>query len=386
MTQAGGTTFRSNILDSAVNATAGKPVCDPNAPCQPCNRTDLQLLVVTPTVVPAAHVNALKSAGYMWNPGFDAAFGETKREATVPVARVARQGYIFVYYLHRQRWDVWQVMHNSLTRKIMHQVSREQYAARQPAFLTAPDPKGCSRGAANLPAQLISIHGAQTTDAVWLAFSPRLWSAATLQRFAANPQVDVPGPASKKKLRELRGREISPAGLLKGQLPTGCLPLNQTALERHVADFCATSANPDVTRETPSLAWPSPGFRQAFAWLSQGLDPVRFGKAAAFDQTVRALERSLAPPGNSDLYRDMTTILMLPDAEGVADAHNEIRVRTLSQRQAWMAGGPDATGKNADPNRPWERQSLLHAGYIREWVKEKERSKHKKLLDLGVYR
>ena len=146
------TSLKLRIISSVTEAAGGKPPCELNAACQPCHRLDWQVLVVTPSVVPKEHKAALKEAGYAWASSFDAAFGSIPREATLAVARLARKGYVFVYYPQRDLWDVWQVMDNGLTRKIIHQASVKQYSKAQSAFLTAGEPKLCSRGAANLPA------------------------------------------------------------------------------------------------------------------------------------------------------------------------------------------------------------------------------------------
>lgn len=381
MSRSSNTSPKQHVIASATQAAGGNPPCEPNADCQPCHRTDFQFLAVIPSVVPKRHEADLKGAGYAWAPSFDAEFGSITREATAPVARLVRQGFVFIYYVERGLWDVWQVMANGLTRKVMHQVSRTQYATGQSAFSSAAAPKQCSRGAANLPAHLISIPGAKAIDKVWVAFSPRLWSPAALQRFADNPEVEVldaSGKATgKNKLRALRGREISPKSILGGQFPAGAsLPLNMSSLEHNVLDFLASKDG----------GWPSLPLKRAFQADTAPLDPVRFGKAQAFDQTVRTIERSSSPPSNRELYVNKSVILMLPDAEGVADAHNNIRMAAMVDHQAWMAGGVDADGNNADPKRPWERQSLVHAAYIREWVKDKERAVHKDRLAQGLYR
>lgn len=373
-------TPKQSIIKNSTKAVAGKTTCDPNAPCQPCQRADLLLLVVTPSVIAKEHTGALKDAGYAWAPSFDAEFGSIKREATAPVARLMRTGYLYVYYPKRAVWDIWQVMSNGLTRKIMHQVDRELYKTRQSAYLTAGEPGLCSSGVANISAQLINIHGALTTDTAWLAFSSRLWTDSTLQRYADNPEAEVLGPdgkKQKKKLRDLRGREISPSAILEGTFPaTACLPLNATSLEHNVVDFGANKAAGKLPL----------GYDKAFASATQALIPQRFGMAPAVEKRVRGMEKASAPPANSELYLNRSLILMVPDPEGVADAHNNIRLATITARQGWMAGGVDANGKNADPNRPWERQSLLLAGYIREWVKDKERVFHQKMVDHGVYK
>lgn len=365
-------------------ALGGKPCHDPHAPCQPCARYELQLLVTLPSVVAAEHESALKDAGYAWAPSFDKAFTELPRQATHPVARLARAGYVYLHYADWQTWDVWQVMPNGLARKLLHQVDRTRYDHHQSALSDAPPAKLCSQGAANVPAHLIGIYGARNATRVWLAFSPRLWTGAVLQRYADNPEVEIDGPDGKPlktRLRAVRGIEVNPKAIVAGQFPTqGALPLNEAALRASVVEYCARPEGAVVP------AWPSLGFGKTFAEAPYPLTKDRFGQAAGFAQRVRQLELALSPGNHPRLYEHKTLIVMLPDAEGVANAHNTLRLSTLREHQGWMAGGPDASGRNADPQRPWQRQSLLHAGYIREWVKDEERKTHQDRLDHGLYR
>lgn len=358
------TSPKHDIIAHATQAAGGKPPCVQGAACQPCHRSDFQFLPVIPSVIPKRHESALKDAGYAWSPSFDAAFGSIAREATAPVARLVRKGYVFVYFIERGLWDVWQVMANGLTRKIMHQVNDEQYATRQSTFSAAGDPKQCSRGGANLPAHLISIPGALAVDKVWVAYSPRLWSPVVHRRFAANPDVDIVDahgkPAGKQKLRAVRGREISPSGVLKGRFPaSACLPLNQAALEHNLVDFCAGTSG----------HWPSLGFKRALEYATQQLDPVRFGKAEEFERNVRAIERASGPSANRELYLNKSLILMLPDAEGVAEQHNHIRLLAMEAKKSWAIGGPDEKGKDSDPLRAWKLRSSLHIDVIEGWAK-----------------
>lgn len=347
-------TPKQKIIDNAANAVAGKPGCDPNAPCQPCQRADLQLLVVLPSVVPANHAAGLKDAGYAWAPSFDAAFGAVKREATVPVARIMREGYVYLYYVHRKRWDVWQVMLNGLTRKIMNQVDKTAYEKLQSAFNGAPAPKTCSRGAANVPAQLISVSGAKTTPKLWLAFSAQLWSGHTLQRFADNPMVEVPGADGKpvkQELRATRGREISPQSVLTSGISNYALPLNQAGLEHGVADFAATI---------------SEAYKRAFDISLTPLNLDRPGKAGTFVEAVRNLERASAPAAKPDLYRNKSIILMLPDPLGVVEQHNHLRLAEQEAKRLWTIGANGVT-QAPDPERVWKLRSSIHAQMIEQW-------------------
>ncbi len=358
-----------------LDAVGGEPIPCAGAACHPCHRVDLQMLVTTTAVVAKAHEAALNEAGYQWADAFDPAFGAVKREATLPVARLPRTGYLYLYYAAGERWDVWQVMDNGLTRKIVHQADHAQCAKRLSAFVGAKPPKACSQGAKNHAAHLICIENAAFVDKLWVAHSARLWTLKVLERYAANPEVQVPGPdgkpGAKKKLRELRGREYNPKTIVAGAPAAGCLPLDKEHLARHVADYVAHG---------------KPAFLRAFANARRPLDEARFGQAGAFADRVRAIERASAVPVDPERYVNKSVIVMVPDAEGVAEAHNTIRLDTLAARQGWMAGDADVTGKNADPSRPWDRQSLLYAAWIRDWAKAKERAKHQERLDQGLYR
>ena len=358
-------TPKQNVIQNAKNAASGKDVCDPKAKCQPCKRTDLQLLIVVPSVIGKENAKALSGAGYAWAPSFDLEFGAIKREATLPVARIMRAGYIYVHYIQRKCWDVWQVMANGLTRKIMHQVSVAQYENMHDGFANAPEPRVCSQGAANLPAHLISIHGAQTTDKAWLACTDTLWSPVVLKRFTENPDVELTGQQQKsvkKKLRDLRGREINPQGIVQGKFPiTGFLPLNKAALEHNVADFVAKVDNE---------------FKKAFELSDLPLDDKRIGKAETFEETVRNMERASSPAGNRDLFLNKTIILMLPDPLGVAKQHNHLRLAEAEAKRLWTIGS-EGKQQKADAERPWKLRSSLHAEMIEQWEASKDAARIK---------
>lgn len=365
--------YQQQVANHTINAVAGTPPLSAKAACQACHRADLQIQVVTPSVVAQAHAQALRDAGYAWAPSFDAEFASIKREATVPVARIARAGYIKLYFAHNERWDVWQVMANGLTRKIMHQVSVKQYAKLQDGFVNASEPKQCSRGGANLPAHLISIAGAKNIATVWLAYTPRLWSATVLQQYAENPLVDVPGPdgkpAGKKKLRDLRGRELHPQKIvMQGEFPkTGCLPLNAASLEHNVADFVKEA---------------SPAYKKAFELALRPLDSVRIGQAQALENAVRAAEKLDHP----SLYLNKSLLLMLPDDVGVIEQLNHLRLCAVEAQKAWVAGAPNPNGKGHDALRSWKLRSALHVEMIEHWVFSAKLSYQKELRNAGVYR
>ncbi|RAN48254.1 hypothetical protein RB25_12880 [Herbaspirillum rubrisubalbicans] len=370
---ASATATRDKVIGNAINATAGPPPLCVSANCQTCRRADLQLLIVTPSVAPLEHAATLQRAGHQWSSVLDTGFAAIKREATVPVARLARSGYFMLYFAQSQRWDIWQVMGNGLARKIMHQVSVKQYAALVTGFLTAAAPKTCSRGAANLEAPLISINGAKDIPSVWLAYTPRLWSPPVLQRYADNPMVDLPGPDGKpvgqEKLRTLRGREIHPAKWIRqSEFPqSGCLPLTAANLEQHVADFVKEG---------------SAAFVKAFEFSLKPLDKERFGQAAAMDKAVRATEKLSHPT----LYVNKSLLVMLPDDVGVIEQHNHLRLCALESQKAWVAGGPHPDGTGFDPLRSWKLRSALHVEMIESWVVAARLADQKTLEDAGGYR
>jgi hypothetical protein len=352
--------FKDSVLKKAEKAVSGKAPQDCKASCPQCQRIDLQLLVVTPSVVTEEFSTALRVAKHSWAQAFDAEFGAIKRKVTLPVTRIARPGFLMVFFPKGRRWDIWQVMQYGLTRKIMHQVDAEKYGKMHATFARPVLPvKTCSRKAANFKAQLISIAGAGGIDQAWIAFTDTLWTQTTLERYEANPTVeagsDADGKNVHKPLREMRGRKISPKDILAGNLPKGGLVLDTPHLEQNVADFVKT---------------PSPNFRAAFALALKPLDEERFGKAAEFADEVRKIEST-----SGLKYLNRSVILMVPDPVGVVDQLNKLRTAVLPLRQGWMAGGVDANRKNADPERPWKRQSLLNAGFIRNWINAAEREK-----------
>ncbi len=368
-------TAQKSPLDNACDAAGGNAPRDAQGDCLACQRSDLSVLVVVPSVVPKEHAAGLSSAGYKWQASFDASFASQPRDATVPVARIPAAGWIFVFYPARSRWDVWQVMQNGLTRKAMHQVDVNAYKRLVGQLRGAPPPKACSRGAANVAGNVISILGAATTDKVWLAYSARLWSAYVLDRFVKNSSVKVGGNA--KAVREWRGLEIHPKSILQGQTSgAGMMPLTASGLKHGVVDFCQGAGN----------GKPGIDFLRAFERCATPLDDGRFGLADAFDVQVRALERASSPAKTPDKYHNTSVVLMLPDDIGVIEQHNHLRLGALEAQRAWAAGGPDSTGGGDDALRSWKLRSALHAGFIEQWVFAENLHFQEELLKAGAYR
>ncbi len=360
----------SKVLD----AVGGEPTACAMATCQPCHRVDLQLLVVTQSVVHKRHATALSDAGYVWDDRFDDTFGAVHRDATIPVARLARQGFLYVFYEDRQRWDVWQVMDKSLNRKILHQVDADQYRQLLPSFIKAKDPKACSQGAKNVQAQLICIEGAAAVTSVWLAYAPRLWAHTVLRRYADNPTVKTPGPGGKpveQELRALRGRRISPKALIDpAATAPGCVPLNRAMLSTRIADFVDKS---------------SASYASAFEFSINPLDAVRFNMAQAFVERVRALERASGPSTKPDLYMNTSRIVMLPDDVGAIEEYNHLRLIAKEAREAWLTGGPDQDGNHSDPLRPWKILSSSHEEMIEASVFAEDFKMRQQYASFGAY-
>ena len=312
-------TFKERCTTAAQDAASGRPPYIPGQPCQQCYRTHLQLLVVLPSVVAKEHEAAVKQAGVSWSVAFDPAVDRAKLNHAAPVARVMREGYVYLFYPDKQRWDIWQVMQNGLTRQLLQQVRVPHYAKGIQPHLDAGEIKQCRQGAANHQGHLISISYANAVGNIWMAFSPRLWSAATLQRYTDNADMAVKGPNGQtitKKAREWRGVSFSPKAVAKGQRPgTHMLPLDAEHLRSHVIDFA----------EGKSGFWPFIALRKAFAAAIDPVNPIRFGAAAEFEQRVRRIEEITAPPGHPEMFKGKSIILMLDDPEGVVEQLNELR-------------------------------------------------------------
>ena len=350
--------FKNSVLKKAEKAASGKAPLSCTGSCPQCQRVDLQMLVVTPSVVTEEYSTALRVAKHAWTPLFDDEFARVNRKVTLPVARIARPGFLMVFFPAEAKWDVWQVMQYGLTRKIMHQVDATAYGKMHGTFAKpSVEEKVCSLKAANFKAHLISIAGAGGIEKAWIAFTDTLWTKTTLERYAENPTVpagtDADGKPLNKPLRDIRGREINPKSILNGTLPKGGLRLDGPTLQQRIADFVAS---------------PNRNYHAAFAFAQKPLDEQRFGKAEDFSHEVRKIERASGPK-----YLNKSIIMMVPDPVGVTELHNRLRADVLARKQAWIAGNADVSGNNVDPHRPWKRQSTLQAGFIRDWVKKAER-------------
>ena len=357
-----------------LSTMGGKPSPCSEATCQPCHRVDLQLLIVTPSVVPSMHVSTLADAGYKWNGAFDHEFYAMKREATAPVARLAREGYLYLYYDTRLCWDVWQVMKNGLTRQIVYQASSAQCSKRLAEFIGAAAPKGCSQGAKNLSGHTVCVEGAHAIDKIWFAYSPEIWPLKVLENYATNPKIKIPGSngqVAEVALRDLRGRELHVSAIVQGSVAPGCIPLTAENLSAYVVDF-VDKANPKYV--------------DLFAQAVEPLDLDRVGQAGALAKRVRAIEKAGGAAKDPDRYLNKSVIVMLSDDIGVAEDHNQLRLLGKELREKWALGGPDITGGNDDPLRPWKLRSSLHIDTIENWVFSKELALQKGIDSNGGYR
>ena len=365
---------KKSDANKVLNVVGGEPPACAMATCQPCHRMDLQLLVVTQSVVHKRHAKALLDAGYLWDERFDNTFRDVPRDATMPVARLARPGFLYVFYEDRQRWDVWQVMDKSLNRKIMHQVDADQYRKLLPSFIQAKDPKACSQGAKNVQGQLICIEGAATVAHAWLAYAPHLWAHTVLRRYADNPTIKTPGPDGKlaeHKLRELRGRVISPKALMDPTaVAPGCVPLDKAMLATRIVDLVDKS---------------SVSYSDSFAYSLNPLDEARVGMAQAFADRVRAIERTSGPAAKPGLYVNSSRIVMLSDDIGAIEEYNHLRLIAKEAREAWLTGGPDQDGNNGDPLRPWKILSSSHEEMIESSVFAEDYKMRQQYASYGAY-
>ncbi|HEU4621021.1 MAG TPA: T6SS effector BTH_I2691 family protein, partial [Burkholderiaceae bacterium] len=365
------------IVDKSVKAASGTPPRTCGAGCQPCHRSELLLLATTATVTLREHASALRRAGYEWAPQLDPQFSNVPRESTVPIARLLPPGYVYVYYADDQRWDVWHVMPNALTRKLMHQVSAEQYATMQARFVNAEPPALCSQGVANMPAHLINISRAKFVSKVWIAFDEHLWAPGTLHYMQTDPVVEITGNGvgACQRLWPLRGLELSPAEILNGKTPdTRCMKLDEQVLRKHVVDFLPTQGLANT---------PPRELVDAFAFSLQPLDERRFGRAADLAQAVRTIETDSGLAANDiGRYSGKALMISLPHAKGVGAQYNVLRLAEDSAKRVW-AMGAEGIAQKSDPERVLKQRSLLHVQMIDQWADQQIRKEHRERFAQG---
>lgn len=334
-------------------ALDGKPYPIDSADCQQCGRLDYPLLLVRPSVVDRRHEPALASVTRLYDRVLDTAFGKMKRQGTTPVTRLLRRGYVYVFYQARGVWDLWRSHEDGTYLKLLEQATPQQYAQYVTEFTQAPadlPASACSRGAANVPAGLITLVGAITQPDIWLAYATHVWDPEVLDGYGAARSATRP-----LRMTHLNGQAL----LTQGVFPATGTLLAQSALESFIPEFSPVMPTAGPTHH-PAL--------KVFERSDSPLAASRFGRAAQYDAAARQLEASSGPAA-----ANKALVLMLADPVGVAQDYNDIRLGIHEERQHWMNGGPDATGSHVDADRPWKRQSMLCAGYIRDWLRARER-------------
>jgi len=323
------------------------------ADCPPCARVGLPILLVRPSITEAREKAVLDDAGFAFAPNFDAEFGKQKREATLPLTRVLREGFVFVLNEAKKKWDIWRIDAAGCTKLLARQISVDEYRRRSNKLLATPAGFACSQKAANLPINLITISDASNVPNAWLAYSEHLWTPAVLENYTEGTK------------REARMTPIAVKALVKEDVfpPNGALPLNTAALQHNVLEFC------EVKGKATALV-------KAFERSTVPLDSARFGKAAELSERVRGIEKA-----SGSGLKNKALVVMLKDPLGLAAEHNGLRQLVEVDRQAWKAGGKDVNGKNEDPDRAWKRQSDVHIGYIHEWLRQRVKDRVTQRVD-----
>ncbi|MDB0567587.1 hypothetical protein LBW52_16380 [Ralstonia solanacearum] len=328
------------------SSPGGKPAHMQGTSCQECGRIYFPLLLVRPTVVDARYAGILRESDYVYATSLDKAFGQARREGTVPAVRLLAEGFVLVFYKDRCKWDVWRSYNDGTLKKLLEQVTPEEYARMADGL--KDDAKGsvCARGASNLPAGLITLVGPNTQSEIWLACTPHLWAPQVLRDYTTDRH-------SKRATRMTLLK--AKAWIEGGTLPEkGTMLLNTDALQHNVIEF--NGAIPPAGAKRASIL-------SAFENALVPLATDRFGQAPAMVRAVRDIEKTAGPKS-----KDKALIVMLQDPIGVVADHNQIRLMTVEAKKAWAAGSPDYNGRDADPERPWKLRSSLHAQTIEGWA------------------
>ena len=332
--------------NSATSSPGGKPAHMHGADCQQCGRIYFPLLLVRPTVVDMRYRGILKESDYVYASSLDSEFGGLKREGTVPAVRLLAEGFVLVFYKDRGKWDLWRSYNDGTLKKLLEQVTPDEYAKMSDGL--KDDAKGsvCARGASNLPAGLITLVGPNTQSEIWFAYTPHLWAPQVLRDYTSDSHGK----------RAERMTEFKAKAWLEGdKLPAkGAMLLNADALQHNVIEF--NNAIPKAGADQASIL-------TAFENALVPLTTARLGKAQAMTQAVRDIEKTAGPKS-----KDKALILMLQDPIGVVAEHNHIRLMALEAKKAWAAGAADYKGGDADPQRAWKLRSSLHAETIEGWA------------------
>lgn len=325
----------------------GKPAYMMKADCQRCGRIDFPLLLVTGSVVDVKHRQALKDAGYAFQPGFDAAFGSLPRQATLPVIRLLPTGFVHVFYEKRGVWDIWQSFSDGTYKKLLEHVTPDEYAGKHATVRVEDGGSVCQRGAANLPAGLITLVGASNQPAIWLAYAQHKWTPQVLSDF----HTDRHG----KRAETMTLVRAQPWMDGAGSPGKGVLPLNEEGLRHNVVEFNDTPIPPGGERYHP--------LAKVFADAVVPLSSVRFGQAKALVERVRTIEKTAGEKAEGKAL-----IAYLRNDVGVADEHAALVAGVHSAYTEWTALGPKSNGQH-DPDWAWKHQSTLHVRYVQEWAK-----------------
>ncbi len=325
----------------------GKPSYLKKADCQRCGRIDFPLLLVTGSVTDAKHRQALRNAGYAFQPGFDAAFGNLPRQATMPVIRLLPAGFVHVFYEKRGVWDLWQSFDDGTYRKLLEHVTPEEYAGKRGA-VRAEENAGsvCQRGAANLPAGLITLVGSSNQPAIWLAYAPHRWTPEVLSAF----HTDRHGKRAETMTLVRTQHWLDGAG----SPGKGVLPLDEESLRHNVVEFNGTAVPPGGERFHPLAT--------VFAEAVVPLGTARFGQAKAMLESVRAIEKTAG-----EKARGKALIAYLRNDIGIADDHASLVASANAAYAEWTALGP-RKGSRHDPDWAWKHQSTLHVRYVQAWA------------------
>lgn len=327
----------------------GKPAYVLKSDCQRCGRVDFPVLLVTSSVVDKKHAKALDSAGYKFQPGFDAAFAAMPRLATAPVIRLLPRGFVFVFYDKRGVWDVWQSYDDGTYKKLLEHVTPDEYAGKAAALKPETAGSVCQRGAANLPAGLITLLGAANQPAIWVGYSPHLWTPQVLADF----HQDV-----NKRLESMTliwAQTWMDGGSIPGK---GCVPLNEEGLKHNVVDF-----NDDVP---PGGAKFNPLVR-VFANAVVPLPQARFGQAKAMVERVREIEKTAGPKAENK-----AVIAYVRNPIGLAEEFAALVGEVQAAYTEFTALGPKTSGKY-DPDWAWKHQSSVNVRYVQQWAVERAR-------------
>jgi hypothetical protein len=199
--------------------------------------------------------------------------------------------------------------------------------------------KTCKReGHSNVSPQFFCVgYDLDVTPYIHVAFSRHRWTPAVRKRFEANTD--------------------------------GCRTARMTKVDMKAAasgHVGGTSPVPNAGRATASILSSAVGdytensFRHRFS--GEFLYPLQARSGQAEEVAERMAAASKKTPAQEGI------VLYLDDAIGVAEELNTLRAKALHRQQLWLSGGPEVSGKNADPVRPWKRQSAVHVGYLEAWV------------------